>query len=164
MVKKCVDKLKRLITEGFLPLFKGVEWTKISVSTYVRWILAILLSVNNILTFAGLNPIPISENLIYEIVSMILNVVVLISNTYKNNSTSKEAIIADKVLKALKAASLSNEETAIGKIMDILKELNGDEFVEDHTKEESLEEKSDTEKNTEESSEKEKEEEKPLIV
>lgn len=112
----------------------NIQWLDISVSTYVRWILAIILSINTILTYFEINPIAISESTIYEIVTVVLNIAILIVNTYKNNSTSREAIISDKIMKALKAAALSDEVTAIGKLEDILAELNGENFVSaDHT-------------------------------
>lgn len=124
-------KIKTFFKDIVLPVFTNIAWTEIPVSTYVRWIIAIILSINTVLTTLGLNPIPYSETDIYEIVSVILNVIILIINTYKNNSTSKEALIADKIMKALKIASTSNENTAIGKLQDILTELNEDEKSKD---------------------------------
>ena len=115
----------------------SIKWLEVPVATYVRWILAIILSVNTVLTYLGLNPIKVSENELYEIVTVVLNVVVLIINTYKNNSTSKEALISDQIMRALKAAITSKEDTAIEKLYDILEELNGQEFIpEDHTNDE----------------------------
>ena len=134
MVKKALKKLKDLFTKGFKPILTNIQWLDIPVSTYVRWILTIIVSLNTILTFAGLNPIVVNENAVYELVTVVLNVVVLVYNTYMNNSTSKEALIADEILKALKAASTSHEENAIGKIMDILKELNGEGYIDSEPK------------------------------
>ena len=128
-MKKIWTKFVNYIKTVILPIFMNIQWLEIPVATYVRWILAVLLSLNTVLTVFGINPIPFSEHIIYEIVSIILNVGILIVNTYKNNSTSKEALIADKIMKALKAASTSTEETAIGKLQDILKELNGEEYT-----------------------------------
>ena len=57
------------------------------------------------LTVFEKNPIPYSETAIYTVVSAILSIIVLIVNTYKNNPTSKEAIAANKAMKALKNSS-----------------------------------------------------------
>ena len=128
-------KLINYVKTVILPIFTKIQWLDISVSTYVRWILAAILSINTLITYLGINPIPFSETAIYEGVSLILNIAVLVVNTYKNNSTSKEAIITDKIMRALKVASESKEDTAIGKLNEILKELNGDDYVsQDHTK------------------------------
>ena len=110
-------------------VFTKIEWLEIPLATYVRWVLAILLSVNTILTLTGHNPIPYSESEVHETVSLILNVVVLFVNTYKNNSTSKEALISDKIMHALKAASTSDAETTMGKLQDVLHELNGEDYI-----------------------------------
>ena len=137
IMKNFFGKVTNYIKNTILPIFTQIQWLEIPASTYVRWIMVILVSVNSILTILECNPIPYSENGIYEVVSYILNIAILIVNTYKNNSTSKEALITDKIMRALKAAALSNKENAIGKLEDILKELNGEEFIpinKDHTK------------------------------
>ena len=134
-MKKIWEAVTGYFQRVIVPMFTNIEWKKVQVSTYVRWVLAIIVSLNTVLTFLGVNPIPFSETMVYEIVSICLNVIILIVNTYKNNSTSKEAIITDQILRALKAAAQSDEDTAIGRIQDILKELNGDDYVgEDHSK------------------------------
>lgn len=133
-MKKVWNAITGYFNRVIVPMVRDIQWREIEIATYVRWLLAITLSINTVLTVFGINPIPFSETLVYEIVTIALNVIVLIVNTYKNNSTSMEAIITDQILRALKAAAKSDEETAIGKIKDILKELNGDEYIdEDHT-------------------------------
>lgn len=130
------SKVKSFFTEVVIPKVTNIQWLEIPVSVYVRWILAVVLSVNTVLTFFGINPIPFSETMVYEIVTIVLNIAVLVVNTYKNNSTSKEALLADQVMRALKAAKTTDEETAIGKIKDILMELNGENYIsEDFTEE-----------------------------
>lgn len=133
-MKNFFIKIKDYFKNIVIPMFSGIQWLEIPITTYVRWILTFVVSFNTVFTYLGFNPIPISETDVYMIVSVILNIIVLIINTYKNNSTSKEALIADKLLRALKAASTTNKDTAIEKLQDILKELNGDDYISsDHT-------------------------------
>ena len=127
-----LSKYKKTFTNvwtSITKVFTNIRWLEIPISVYVRWILAIILSINTVLTYFGINPFPFSEFALYELISITLNVVVLLMNTYKNNSTSKEALIADKIMIALKAAANSDEMTAIGKLHDILRELNGDNYI-----------------------------------
>ena len=138
-MSKFFSNIKNYFKTKVIPIFTNIEWLEIPVSTYVRWILTFVLSINTLFTYLGWNPIPFSEHAIYELVSLILNIAVLIVNTYKNNSTSKEALIADKIMRALKAAATSDEETAIGKLNDILEELNGEGYISaEHTNSESI--------------------------
>ena len=129
-------KIKKYFSEIIIPKLTNIQWLEIPISTYVRWILAIILSLNTLLTYCNINPIPFSENSIYEVVSVILNILVLIINTYKNNSTSKEALITDQIMRALKAAKKSDEDRAIGKLKDILIELNGEDYISESTEKE----------------------------
>ena len=139
-MKNFSNTVKNYIINTLIPIFTQIQWLEIPVSTYVRWILTVVVSLNTALLAFDINPITVSETTWYTVVSIILNIAVLIVNTYKNNSTSKEALITDKILRALKAASQSDEDSAIGKLNDILKELNGEEYIspdqpEDHTNE-----------------------------
>lgn len=86
----------------FIKIFTNIDWTAISTGTYVRYILMVLTIVNTIIARFGITPIPVEEEQIYRIVSDIITIVVLIVNTYKNNSTSPEAIKADAYLQNLK--------------------------------------------------------------
>ena len=127
-----MKKIKEFFTLELLPAITHIPWSEIPVSTYVSWIMAGILSINTVLMFLGLSPIDYSEDSITSVVVLVLNAVVLIGNTYRNNSTSKEAVLADKVITALKAASKSSEENAIEKINDILIELNDENAVTGH--------------------------------
>jgi len=68
----------------------------------IRLVVLALLLVNQILVTFGFNPLPFSEDQIYEGVSSAATVVMAIWAWWKNNSTSKEAIRADEYLKELK--------------------------------------------------------------
>lgn len=127
---KIKDSIVRFFKFGLIPAFLHADWAKIPVSTYVRWILMILVSVNTVLMHFGLSPIKVDENRLAEGIAIILNIVVLVMNTYKNNSTSKEALIADEIMHALKAAGASESKEALDKINDVLHDLNKEEYVE----------------------------------
>ena len=65
-------------------------------------VLAVLL-LNQVLITLGWNPLPFSEDQIYEAVSSVATVIVAIYTWWKNNSVTKEAQEADAVMKAKKA-------------------------------------------------------------
>ena len=93
-MKKVIEALKKL--------FARIDWCNISVGTYVRYVLTILAALNFILDIFGVNPIPIDENEIAQIVEKVYYIIVIIMNTYKDNPTSPEAIEANKYMKELK--------------------------------------------------------------
>ncbi|GEN87264.1 phage holin [Oceanobacillus sojae] len=64
-------------------------------------VLAVLL-LNQVLVTFGWNPLPFSEEQIYEGVSAVILAVVAIWTWWKNNSVTKEAQEADRILKASK--------------------------------------------------------------
>ena len=90
----------------FIKIFTNIDWTAISTGTYVRYILMVLTIVNTIIARFGITPITVEEEQIYQVVSDIIAIVVLIVNTYKNNSTSPEAIKADAYLQNLKGKNV----------------------------------------------------------
>ena len=97
--------------------FKKINWKDIPAATYVRYILMIITIVNMLLTRFGLNPINVSEDQLYQVVSDILTAAVFIANTWYNNSVTPEAIEADKFMKSLKSNTtdtVSADESAEG--------------------------------------------------
>lgn len=128
-MKNFFTKLRNYIKNRILPIFTEIQWSEIPVATYVRWSLVFIITINSILTMFNCNPIPYSEEGIYMIVSYTLNIIILIVNTYKNNSTSKEALIMDQLMRALKIAAFSDKETILEKLKEILKELNGEDYI-----------------------------------
>ncbi len=58
--------------------------------------------INQILTMFGINPLPFSDEQIYNILSAAATVVTTLWAWWKNNSFTKNAIEADKYLKKLK--------------------------------------------------------------
>ena len=68
----------------------------------VRLVVLAVLLLNQTLIVMGWNPLPFSEDEIYEGVSSVATVVVAIVAWWKNNSVTKEAQKADEYLKELK--------------------------------------------------------------
>lgn len=71
--------------------------------TIARTICLMIALANQILAFCGKNVIPITENEVYQIVSLLATVGISIWTWWKNNSFTKEAIQADELMNKLKA-------------------------------------------------------------
>ena len=65
-------------------------------------ILMIIAIINMLLNAFKINPIEVSENEVYQVVSNILTCVLFVINTWKNNSVTNSAINADQYMKDLK--------------------------------------------------------------
>ena len=81
---------------------KSIDWANISPATYTRYILMIIAIINMLLNAFKINPIEVSENEVYQVVSNILTCVLFVVNTWKNNSVTNSAISADQYMKDLK--------------------------------------------------------------
>mgnify|MGYP001297339507 CR=1 FL=1 len=68
----------------------------------VRLVVLVILLINQALIVFGLNPLPFSEEQIYEAVSSVATVIVALWAWWKNNSITKEAQQADEYLQELK--------------------------------------------------------------
>ncbi len=71
--------------------------------TIVRTIVLILAILNQLLTSWGKNPLPWSEEELYEGVSAGITALSALISWWKNNSITREAQLADEYLKKLKA-------------------------------------------------------------
>lgn len=78
----------------------------ISKGTIIRTLLLILTIVNQILVYFGKSPLPIENEQVEELVSLIFLIAAAVAAWWKNNSYTKEAIIADKYMKELKEQDL----------------------------------------------------------
>ncbi len=74
----------------------------VSKETILRTIVMLIALINQILTMFGINPLPFSNEQIYNILSAAATVVTTLWAWWKNNSFTKNAIEADKYLKKLK--------------------------------------------------------------
>lgn len=75
---------------------------KISKWTIVRTIMFIIVVVNMVLQHFGIDIIKVDENQVLNFVEIALELAVIVTTFWKNNSFSKKAIQADEFLKTLK--------------------------------------------------------------
>lgn len=68
----------------------------------VRLVVLIIALINQTLTLAGYNPLPFSDEQVYEGVSVVATVAIALWAWWKNNSVTKEAQEADAILNELK--------------------------------------------------------------
>lgn len=74
----------------------------ISKDTIIRSLVLIVALINQVLTTLGKNPLPFSDDLIYELITVMATVAASIVAWWKNNSFTKKAILADNYLHNLK--------------------------------------------------------------
>ena len=74
----------------------------VKIDTIVRTIVLIIALVNQALVIAGKDVFPVTEDQVYQVVSLIGTIVAAVWAWWKNNSFTKNAIEADKVLADLK--------------------------------------------------------------
>lgn len=77
---------------------------KISSGTIARTIVLALALINQLLTAFGYNMIDVSDETVNTLVSTIFTVISSVIAFWKNNSFTKAAIEADKVMKEIKAS------------------------------------------------------------
>ena len=75
---------------------------KVSPDTIARTIVLALELINQLLINTGKTPIPIMEDDVYQLVSIIFTIVTAVIAWWYNNSFTKHAVRADAYMKALK--------------------------------------------------------------
>ena len=75
---------------------------KVSPDTIARTIVLALALINQLLINTGKTPIPIMEDDVYQLVSIIFTIVTAVIAWWYNNSFTKHAVRADAYMKALK--------------------------------------------------------------
>ena len=75
---------------------------RISTDTIIRTLVLIVALINQILTAVGKNPLPFSDDVIYEAVTLAVTIGASVWAWWKNKSFTAAAIEADKYLKDLK--------------------------------------------------------------
>lgn len=75
---------------------------KVSTETIIRTVLLVVAIVNQLLTAAGKNPLPFSDDEIYTGLTAVFTIATTAWAWWKNNSFSKNAIKADEYLNELK--------------------------------------------------------------
>ena len=78
-------------------------------STIARTVVLILALINQVLVMFGVNPLPFSDEGIYEAVTALLTVGASVWAWWKNNSFTKAAQEADKYLEQLREQKASDE-------------------------------------------------------
>lgn len=71
---------------------------KIEVGTIARTVVLIFALANQMLTMGGYNPLPFSDEAVYEGITMVLTVAASLCAWWSNNSFSQKAIEADEQL------------------------------------------------------------------
>lgn len=74
----------------------------ISTDTIIRTVVLVVALVNQVLTATGKNPLPFSDDVIYEAVTLAITIGASVWAWWKNNSFTANAIEADRYLKDLK--------------------------------------------------------------
>ena len=80
-----------------------MEKKKVSVETVVRTIVLVVTLLNQVLTMIGKNPLPFAEDELYSMLTAAATVAATLWAWWKNNSFTKAAIEADKVLNEKKS-------------------------------------------------------------
>lgn len=75
---------------------------KITAETIARTIVLVIALLNQIFAIFGRDQIPIAEDNIYQLVSILFTIGAAIWSWWKNNSVTQNAIKADEYLKELK--------------------------------------------------------------
>lgn len=78
-------------------------------STIARTVVLVLALINQVLVMFGINPLPFSDEGIYEAVTALLTVGASVWAWWKNNSFTKAAQEADKYLEQLREQKASDE-------------------------------------------------------
>ena len=76
---------------------------KVETGTIVRTVVLIFALVNQLLTATGKNPLPFSEEEVYQAGTAVITATTAVVAWWKNNSFSKEALKADQYLQSMKA-------------------------------------------------------------
>ena len=76
---------------------------------FIRIIVLIIALVNQTLTATGKNPLPFSDDTVYEAATLIVTIVASLWAGWKNNSITKSAQLCDKVMRCLKSGQISKE-------------------------------------------------------
>lgn len=75
---------------------------KISSNTIIRTVVLVVTLINQVLTMLGKNPIPFSEDQVYEALTAVFTVAASLWAWWKNNSFTPAAIEADSYMKEIK--------------------------------------------------------------
>lgn len=120
-----MNKVKKFF-QSIANAFKEVDWENVPKGTVVRYIMGAIAIINAILGSIGVGGLNISENTVYMIVTLIFSIAVIIMNTYKDNPTSKEGILAASIRNTLKEIDNLQEQKVIDELLKILEKKDSD--------------------------------------
>lgn len=80
---------------------------KISAGTIARTVILILALINQILTSTGHSIIPISDEMITQVITLIFTIVTSLIAWWKNNSFTKAALIGDEAKEKYKKEAVN---------------------------------------------------------
>lgn len=83
---------------------------KATADTIIRTIVLIFALVNQVLTMTGHSILPISDEQIQELITLLITIGASLVAWWKNNSFTKAAIAGDKVMKSIKAGESQDAE------------------------------------------------------
>ena len=132
-------KVANFFNKLFGSIAPNIDWKNIPTATYVRYILMIIATVNNIAIALGLSPINVSEDTVTFVVSIVLNIVIMVVNTYKDNPTSKEGTFAAVLRSELKQMSTKDAIRLMENIRLLLSNKNASVVISDQKSSESPE-------------------------
>lgn len=75
---------------------------KVKTDTIIRTVVLIIALVNQVLTVCGYSVLPITDDQVAELLSLILTIGASLWSWWKNNSFTQNAIEADEILECLK--------------------------------------------------------------
>ena len=120
-----MNKVKKFF-QSIANAFKEIDWENVPKGTVVRYIMGAIAIINAILGSIGVGGLNISENTVYMIVTLIFSAAVIIMNTYKDNPTSKEGILAASIRNTLKEIDNLQEQQVIDELLKILEKKDND--------------------------------------
>lgn len=75
---------------------------KVTSETITRTVVLFIALLNQVLTMLGYNPLPFSDDEVYQVCTLLLTIIASVNAWWKNNSFTPAALEADKVLNELK--------------------------------------------------------------
>ena len=85
------------------------EKLKVKLETWVRIICLALVLINEVLNVLGCNPLPVSDDDIWQVGSVIVTFIVSSWAAWKNNSFTQAALAADEVMDELKGLNIQDD-------------------------------------------------------
>jgi SPP1 family holin len=76
---------------------------KVKTETIIRTIVLVLALINQVLAILGKEKIPITEDDVYQLITLIVTVCTALWSWWKNNSFTQPALMADEYLEKLRS-------------------------------------------------------------